>query len=51
MQRVVTLNEWAPSPYFSVINVVDINVFAKFYEILSLPFQYIEKPKRRGQTT
>ena len=41
-----------PSPYFSIINVhlVDINVFAKFYEIPSLPFQDIEKPKHRGQT-
>ena len=31
----------APSPYFSIINVhlVDFNVFAKFYEIPSLPFQ------------
>ena len=38
-------------PYFSIINVhlVDINVFAKFYEIPSLPFQDIEKPKRRGR--
>ena len=28
-----------PSPYFSIVNVhlVDINVCAKFYEILSLP--------------
>ena len=42
----------APSPYFSIINVHlgDINVFAKFYVIPSLPFQDIEKPKRRGQT-
>ena len=24
-------------------------MFAKFYEIPSLPFQDIEKPKRRGQ--
>ena len=28
---------------------MDINVFAKFYEILSLPFQDIEKPKRHGR--
>ena len=42
------LTELAPSPYFSIINVhlVDINVFAKFYEIPSLPFQDIEKTKR-----
>ena len=41
-----------PSPYFSIINVhlVDTNVFAKFYEIPSLPFQEIAKPKRRGRT-
>ena len=41
-----------PYPYFSIINVhlVDINVFAKFYEISSLPFQDIEKPKPRGRT-
>ena len=37
----------APSPYFSIINVhlMDINVFAKFHEIPSLPFQDIEKLK------
>ena len=37
------------SPYFSITNVhlVDINVFANFYEIPSLPFQDIEKRKRR----
>ena len=29
---------------------MNINVYAKFYEIPSLPFQDIEKPKRRGQT-
>ena len=31
-------------PYFSIVNVhlVDINVFAKLYEIPSLPFQDIE---------
>ena len=42
----------APNPYFSIVNVhpVDIDVFAKFYEIPSLPFQDIEKPKRHGQT-
>ena len=35
LQRVITLIELAPSPYFSIINVhlVDINVFAKFDEI------------------
>ena len=27
-----------------------MNVFAKFYEIPSLPFQDIEKPKRRERT-
>ena len=47
LQRAKNLTELAPSIYFSIINVylVDINVFAKFYEILSLPFQNIEKPK------
>ena len=52
LQRAITLKELALSPYFSIINVhlVDINVFAKFYEILSLPFQYIEKPKCRRRT-
>ena len=52
IQREITLTELAPSPYFSIINVqlVDIRVFAKFYEIPSLPFQDIEKPKRRGWT-
>ena len=45
-------NRISPSPYFSIINVhlVDINVFAIFYEIPSLPFQDIEKPKHRGRT-
>ena len=48
LQRAITLTELAPSPYFSSINVhlsvgknvhlVDINGFAKFYEIPSLPF-------------
>ena len=40
--------ELAPSAYFSIINVclMDINVFAKFDEIPSLPFQNIkENPK------
>ena len=48
LQRAITLTELAPSPYFSIINVhlVDINVFAKFDEIPSLPVQVIkEKPK------
>ena len=47
LQRSITVTELAPSPYFVIINVhlVAISVFAKFYEILSLPFQDIEKPK------
>ena len=47
LQRVITLTELAPSPYFSIVNVnlVDINVFGEFYEIPSLPFEDIEKPK------
>ena len=32
------------------VHLVDINVIAKFYEIPSLLFQDIEKPKRRGRT-
>ena len=49
---IITKGNNSTSPYFAIINVhlVDINVFAKFYEIPSLPFQDIEKPKRRGQT-
>ena len=44
-----TLKELTPSLYFSIINVHLADV--KFYEILSLPFQDIEKPKcRRWQT-
>ena len=35
---------------FDEIHLLDINVFAKCYEIPSLPFQDIEKPKRRGRT-
>ena len=52
LQRAITLTQLGPSPYFSIINVhlVNINVFAKFYEITSLPVQDIEKPKPRGRT-
>ena len=52
LQRAITLTKLAPCPYFSIINshLVDINVFGTFYEISSLPFQDIEKPKRRGRT-
>ena len=52
LQRAMTLTELAPSPYYSIINVhlVNINVFAKFYGITSLPFQDIEKPKRCERT-
>ena len=48
LQRAITITELDPSPYFSIINVhlVDVNVFAKFDEIPSLPVQVIkEKPK------
>ena len=50
-QRAITRTELAPNPYFSNINdhLVDINVFAKFDEIPSLPFQDIrERPKLCG---
>ena len=52
LQRAITLTELAPSPYFSIINVylVDINVFEKFNEIPSLPFQETEKPKCHERT-
>ena len=53
LQRAITLIELAPSPYFSMINVYleDINVFARFDEIPSLPVEIIrEKAKRRGRT-
>ena len=42
-----TLKEFAPNPYFSNTNVhlVDINAFAKCYEILSMSFIDINKPK------
>ena len=48
LKRAISLTELAPSPYLSVVNVhlVDINVFAKFDEIPSLPLPVIkEKPK------
>ena len=47
------VKELAPSPYFSIINVhlVDINVFAKFYEIPSLPFQGKTKMSRTDVKT
>ena len=50
--RKTQTQELAPSHYFSIINVhlVDINMFTKFYEISSLPFKDIEKPKRRKWT-
>ena len=55
LQREITLTELVPGPYFFIIQVqlVHINVFAKFYEIPSLPFQAIEKTKTSwtdGQT-
>ena len=52
LQMATTLKELAPNPYFSIINVhlVDINVFAKFYEIPSMSFKDIVKPKRHGLT-
>ena len=52
IMKAITLTEFAPSPYFSILNVhfVDINVFAKFCKIPSLPFQEIEKPKHCGRT-
>ena len=52
LQRAITLTELTPTPYFSIINVhlVNINMFAKFYKIPSLPFQDIQKRKRRGRT-
>ena len=52
LQRAITLTELAPSPFYSNTNahLVDINVFAKFDEIPSLPVQDIkEKPKCCGQ--
>ena len=44
LQRVITLTELAPSPFYSNTNVhlVDINVFANFDEIPSLPVQDIK---------
>ena len=45
LQRAITLIELAPSPYFSItcinVHLVDINVFAKFDEIPSLPVEVI----------
>ena len=45
LQRAITPTELDPNPYFSIINVhlVDIIVFAKCDEILSLPIQDIEE--------
>ena len=50
--RKTQTQELAPSHYFSIINahLVDINMFTKFYEIPSLPFKDIEKPKRLERT-
>ena len=46
LQRAITLKEFTSSSYFSIINVhlVDIECVC---QIPSLPFQDIEKPKRR----
>ena len=43
----ITLNELVPRSYFSIINVhlVDINVFAKFYEIPAVAFLRYWKTK------
>ena len=43
--KFITLLKLAPSPSFSIINVhlVAFNVFAKFDEIPSLPFQILKK--------
>ena len=45
LQRAITPIELAPSPYFSItcinVHLVDINVFAKFDEMPSLPVQVI----------
>ena len=48
--KAITLKELAPIPYFSIINVhlVNNNVFAKFYEILSLLFRDIEQVAQRA---
>ena len=45
LQKAITLPEMDPSPYFSIINVhlVNINVFAQFDEIPSLPVQVIKE--------
>ena len=42
----------APSPYFSIINVYleDINVFARFDEIPSLPVENIKEKPKTSQT-
>ena len=53
LQRAITLMELTTSPFYSNINVhlVDINVFAKFGEMPSLPIQDIkEKTKCHRQT-
>ena len=44
LQREITLTELAPSPFYSNTNVhlVDIEVFAKFDEIPSLPVEDIK---------
>ena len=50
LRRAITLTELIPSPSFSITNVylVDINAFANFDEIPSMPVQDIEKTKCRG---
>ena len=48
LKREITLIELAPSPYFFIISIclVDMNVFAKFYEIPLMTLQVIMKTKR-----
>ena len=48
--RITKGNKSNKKPYFysnTSVHIVEINVLANFYEIPLLPFQDIEKPKRR----
>ena len=42
----------APSQYFFIISIcpVDMNKYARFYEIPSMTLKYIKETKRYGQT-
>ena len=52
LQREITLNELAPSPYFFVLSIclAYMNMFARFDENPAMTLQVIKETKRYGRT-